>query len=190
MAKAKTEKLPSPSPQTVFNEPLTDLEAKVERVLTDIEAAMASLTGLTPLDVAGRQKTSGKLKLGEEVALLAIAKVMEYRPAAFMGLANKDHGDDPEAVETLPMQEGLERIKLLARLVVRLKDLVTLLADTILVLGAQVKDVATAAYPIAKGIALSDAIARGLLAPATDFYGALGRKGARTKAAKQVVRKD
>jgi hypothetical protein len=107
-----------------------------------------------------------------------------------MPLADKDGGIDPTTFETDLLRDHLERREILGRVLAAAEAVSSPLGDTVLTLGEQVRPVLLAAYKIAKPIADSDSKVRTRLAPALDFYGKIGRRGAETRAAKKSAATD
>lgn len=185
MVGAKIAKDATSARESVFDLPLDELASRVDAVHAQVGEALATLAGLTRLDATSRLHGANKLKQGEEQALLALARVIEAHPDLFASVKAKRRNGTMQPIEARTLREGLERIALLAALVAELKEQVTLVADTILTLGAEVKATSSAAYPVAKALARVNDTLRGLLAPTTDYYSSLARKANRTKAAKR-----
>ena len=100
-------------------------------------------------------------------------------------LADKDDGRDPERVETELLGARLDRCATLARVAERATSLALRLDDTVLAQGERCKPVLLSAYGIARTLAPHDPAIQTLLAPAIDYYGAIARKAARTRAEKK-----
>lgn len=162
------------------------LEKNAVRVMGLLEEIAGLLPGLVLFTAEQRLSTDGRLRgKDEEGALRAVLQVIERDPAAFRVLADKDDGRDPERVETELLRARLDRRAVLARVAERVAPLAQRLDDTVLAQGEQCKPVLLSAYGIARTLAPHDPALGTLLAPAVDYYGAIGRKAARTRAEKK-----
>lgn len=132
--------------------------------------------GLTSLTDDERQHTAGRLRQGEDKAMHAILDCMDAMPSLFASLADKDHGKDPNKVETLPAREALARAQSLIPIVEAADRIARMLADDLLAAVAKARDVTVPAYAIAKANASANAKLRGKIAPAMDFYARTSRR--------------
>lgn len=160
---------------------LEDRVARAKQLFGEIEQLLPGLVTMTEDD---RRHSEGKLRDGEADALTAVIDVADQHPQYFAALADKDGGVDPKTFETDLLRGHLARRKLLGSVAVAAAELTAPLGDTVLMLGEQVRPVLLAAYQIAKPIAVADEKLRSRLAPALDFYGKIGRRGAETRAKK------
>ena len=162
------------------------LEKNAVRVAGLLEEIEGLLPGLVQFTAEQRQGTDGRFRgKDEEYALRAVLAVIERDPGAFRVLADKDDGRDPERVETELLRARMERRGLLARIAERVAPLAQRLDDTVLAQGEQCKPVLLSAYGIARTLAPHDPAIQTALAPALDYYGAIARKAARTRAGKK-----
>jgi hypothetical protein len=152
--------------------------AKVQKIATGLSAIATQIAalGLPSLTAEERATASGRLRGGEDVALLAILDTMDAFPAVFQSLAAKDFGTDDTAVETAPSRAALAQGEALQALVATAQQLAQSLSDAVLAAFTQVKEVTVPAYAIGKASAVNDAAVRKVLAPALDFYGAQSRR--------------
>lgn len=162
--------------------------ARAEALVTELEGL---LPGLVLFTVEDRSHSDGRIRNeGEERALRAVAATIEGAPGAFQVLAAKDNGRDPKRVETELLVARLDRRAVLARLAERLAPLAQKCEDTALAQGELCKPVLSAAYQIGKTLAEHDPAMRTTLQPALDYYGAIGRKAAATRAANAESKTD
>lgn len=162
--------------------------ARVEALLLEIEGLLPGLEHFTSDD---RTHSEGRFRNeGEEGALRAVLATIERDPAAFRVLAAKDNGRDPKRVETDLLLARLNRRAVLVRIAAKLGPLAQKCEDTVLAQGELCKPVLSAAYQIARPLAEHDAEIRTSLQPAIDYYGAIGRKAAATRAANKADKPD
>ena len=166
--------------------PLDVLRANAAKAAALIQQARALLPGLFLLTDEDRRHSDGRLRDGEDKALLAVLDVADARPESFKVLADKDSGRDPKTFETALLRERLERRAALADLAAELAPFAQELGDTLLVLGSFARMPTLAAYGIAKPLAQYDAEVRTKLAPALSFYGNLAQRAAKARAAKKT----
>ncbi|MFO0649435.1 MAG: hypothetical protein U0326_24555 [Polyangiales bacterium] len=158
--------------------------ARVEALLLEIEGLLPGLEHFTSDD---RTHSEGRFRNeGEESALRAVLATIEHDPASFRVLAAKDNGRDPKRVETDLLLARLNRRAVLVRIASKLVPLAQKCEDTVLAQGELCKPVLSAAYQIARPLADHDAEIRTALQPAIDYYGAIGRKAAATRAANKA----
>jgi hypothetical protein len=162
--------------------------ARAEELLVEIEELLPGLEHYTTED---RTHSEGRFRNeGEEDALRAVLTTIERDPAAFRVLAAKDNGRDPKRVETELLLARLNRRAVLVRLAGKLGPLAQKCEDTVLAQGELCKPVLSAAYQIARPLSEHDAEIRTALQPALDYYGAIGRKAAATRAANKAGKQD
>lgn len=162
--------------------------ARAEELLTELEGLFQ---GLVLYTVDDRTHSDGRVRNeGEENALRAIGATIERDPAPYQVLASKDHGRDPKRLETELLMARLDRRAVLAKLAKRLTPLAQKFEDTVLAQGELCKPVLSAAYQIGKALAEHDPATRTTLQPALDYYGAIGRKSAATRAANAESKTD
>lgn len=155
--------------------------ARVAELLAEIEALLPGLESFTSED---RTNTDGRIRgKDEENALKAVIATIEHDPGAFRVLADKDEGRDPKKVETELLKVRLARRSILADIADVLSPVAQKIEDTVLAQGELCKPVLSSAYRIAKPLAEHDKDIRTKLQPAMDYYGGIGRKAARTRAA-------
>ncbi len=156
----------------------TPVAAQVQKIATGLSAVAAQIAalGLPSLTAEERATASGRLRGGEDAALVAILDTMDAFPAVFQSLAAKDFGDDDTALETAPSRAALARGEAVQALVATAQQIAQSLGDAVLADFTQVKDVTVPAYAIGKASAVNDPKVRKVLAPALDFYGASARR--------------
>lgn len=163
------------------------VEKNAQRALGLLEELEGLLPGLVQFSAEQRHETDGRFRnADEEKALRAVLKVVERDPGAFRVLADKDGGRDPERVETELLAARLDRRATRSRVAERVATVAQRLDDTVLAQGEACKPVLLSAYGIARTLAPHDPAIQTLLAPAIDYYGAIGRKAARTRAEKKT----
>jgi hypothetical protein len=162
------------------------VDARVAKLVTSAQGLIAqfSALGLPTLTAEEREHASGRLRVGEDVALEAILDTMDAFPGVFQSLAAKDGGTDDSAVETGPARGALAQGQALQPLAAIAQQIAQLAGDAVLGSFSQVKDLTVPAYAIGKASASHDASVRKALAPALDFYGATARKRAIDKKVK------
>jgi len=172
--------------KTIDDMSAEQLQKNITRAAGLLEELEGLLPGLVHFTAADRGDTDGRIRgKDEEDALRAVLAVIEHNPGAFQVLADKDDGRDPARVETELLRARLDRRALLAGLAERVAPLAQRLEDTVLAQGERSKPVLLSAYGIARSLAPHDPALKTLLAPALDYYGAIGRKAARTRAEKK-----
>lgn len=158
-------------------------DAKVQKLVASVAQVGAAVDalGLPALTDEERRTAIGKLRAGEADAMVAIFDAMDAFPGVFAPLAAKDGGVDPNKLETEPAREALADSQSLGPLADELQTVAARVADAVLALATQAKEVSVPAYAIGKAGAASDAKLRKAMAPALDFYG--------RPAAKRVAKK-
>lgn len=161
--------------------------ATVKDALATVTALEANLDtfGLASLTDEERLHSNGRIREGEDAAILAILDTIDASPATFQALAPHDHGDDPKVVETAPARTAIERRELLLPLRDRLAALVQRLSDDLLSSGALARDVSVPAYAILQANAAFDPNLRKKGATAISYYGKAPKKAAATRAKKK-----
>ena len=150
-------------------------------VATARAAVKAAKTALAAVDLAKltadeRLHTSGRLREGEDRAIVALLDAMDKHAPTFQALADRDGGTDPRAVETAPVRSALERRALLAPLAEELEELLTAVNDDVLACADKAKALSVPAYAIARANATVDAKLRKSVSPTLDFYAKLARR--------------
>jgi hypothetical protein len=163
---------------------VAELEKAVDEALGHLAKARALLPGLAPVTDDARGQFQ-RLRDGEDAAVLAILEAVDVRPALFESLADQDGGHDPKRFETDFLRDSLRKRDVLAKAARELAPFSQAVGDAILELGGDAKGPALAAYRIASGVRETDALLREKLKPASDFYGAIGRRSSATRAKKR-----
>jgi len=167
--------------------PVEALRERVGQARALLAQILALFPGLVMLTEADRRDSDGRVRGDDERdALSAVLDAVDERPEVFACLADKDHGVDDGRVETELLRERLERQECRSDLGDVLAPLTQAVEDTALVQGERCKPVILAAYQIARPVAKHDPALRTKLAPAVDYYSAIARKGARTRAASKA----
>jgi hypothetical protein len=156
------------------------LEAAVKKALAAVRASRAELDKheLASMTSDDRQHSAGKLRDGEEAAMIAVLDTVDAHPGQFASLAPHDHGKDDAVVETGPSRTALARRALLAPLATELDAFLTRVGDDMLVSAALAKDVTVPAYGIIRANAPLNAALRTSAAAAIDFHAGPARKRA------------
>jgi hypothetical protein len=172
MAKGKTTAAAKKAPG------MTALEKAVEKATQGVRAARQALEGqdLESLTPDGRLHSAGKLREGEDLAMIGVLDTIDKFPGLFAALAPHDHGEDDQAVETGPSRAALARRALLAPLAKELADLLARVSDDMLACGEKAKDVTVPAYAIIKASAASSPALRASAAKAIGFYAAQAKR--------------
>jgi hypothetical protein len=158
-----------------------DLASVLEKADALVEEIWGLLPGLATLDREARVHSTGRLRDGEAHALGAVIDVVAQNPSLFTFLADHDFGTDPKKVETSLLRDRLAHVERLRAFADDVRALADALTDTALVLGEKVRPPLLAAYKVAQVAAQHDEKMRGTLAPATDFFGKIGRAGLATR---------
>ncbi|APR82198.1 Hypothetical protein A7982_07547 [Minicystis rosea] len=161
---------------------MSALEKAVQKARAAVAAAVSELEkhDLESLTPDGRLHSSGKLREGEDEAMVSILDAVDAQPGVFAALAPHDHGQDAKVVETAPARTALARRALLAPLAKDLDALLTRVSDDMISSGEKAKDVTVPAYAIIKANADIAPALRKTAAPAIGFY---------AKAAKRLPKK-
>jgi hypothetical protein len=167
---------------------LADLKSRVSKALALVGQIGALFPEAVSLSTDDRMHSQGKLRVGEDKALLAILDGIDAEPAVFSSLADKDQGHDDKVVETDLLRERLARMTQFTKVSDALARAAALLGDTALATGDQVKPITLAAYAIAKPVAENDKTMRTAIADALSFYGRIGKAGAKSKAKKRIAK--
>jgi hypothetical protein len=167
---------------------LADLKSRVSKALALADQIEALFPEAVSLSTDDRMHSQGKLRMGEDKALLAVLDGIDAEPAVFSSLADKDQGHDDKVVETDLLRERLARMTQYSKVSDALGSVAALLGDTALATGDQVKPIALAAYAIAKPVAENDKTMRTAIADALSFYGRIGKAGAKSKARKKAAK--
>ncbi len=117
-----------------------------------------------------RAVTNGRILTDEMPALHTMLDVIDAHAAVFASLAAKDHGRDPDRVETAPARHALELLEALVPLVDELAVAHRRAADLALRLGELTRSVTTPAYAIGNANAAVNPALRSAMAPVNDYY--------------------
>jgi hypothetical protein len=168
--------------------PLKRVKAAVERATKQVRGIRASMPWLGKMDSERRRFSRGKLRDGENAALLSVADLVGRKEweGFFRPLAKMDKGKKPGVLEIARLKERLERRALYVALLDEIGDLWVMLSDTILYEGENVKPVLLKAYSLARKAAEDDEEMRTALADVIDFYGEPAKKATKTKAEKKA----
>ena len=161
------------------------LEKAAANVLAQLAAIRATLEphGLAALTGDERLHSNGRLRDGEDSAVVTILDTVDGHPAHFQALAGHDHGVDDAVVETAPARAALARRRLLAPIVAELVAIGARVSDDVLASGASAKDVSGPAYAIIRANAKLDKKLRASASPALDFYAQAAKRKAPAKPA-------
>jgi len=157
----------------------TELTRRAAKALAGVDEITSTLPPLFALTTQERRTSNGRLRDGEEEALLAVLDVADHVPEAFRALGADGGGLNHH--ETGRLRDALKRGLALDELVAALEELTRMLRDSQLVLSGDARRSVLAAYPIAKAIATHDDVARTKLAPALNYYAAPARLAARRR---------
>lgn len=163
-----------------------DVAQRVEKVLGLIAAIEAELGGLEELTEDARKYSNGRFREEESPNITTVLDTADAFPNLFVALAARDRGEDDDVFETGPTRDDLARRDQMARVEAALEPLAQRVGDTVLVLGARVREVSTPAYAIARVAASLHPKLRVMLAPATKSYAASAAKGQPVKKAKRT----
>ena len=161
---------------------VVELEKRCREVVELIARARERLPGLEIL-LDDERAHKVRLRDGEDVALEATLRAAEVRPAAFESLGDRDGGRDPDAFEPGVLRDRLRVRSALATLNQSLAPFAQAVSDGVLTLGDSAREPIRLAYRIASGLRATDGKVREALKPATDYYGGIAAKGAKTKKA-------
>ena len=164
---------------------VAELEKAVDEAMGYLAKARALFPGLAAISDEARGQLP-RVRDGEDVAIMAILDAVDTRPAFFESLADQDGGHDPKRFETDFLRDSLRKREILAKAARELAPFSLAVGDALLELGSDAKGPALAAYRIASGVRETDAILREKLKPASDFYGAIGRRSSATRAKKRA----
>jgi hypothetical protein len=161
------------------------VSTKIAKLAADARALLVQVhgQGWPAMTADERLHTTGKIREGEAVAMVAVLDTMDAFPGVFQSLAAHDGGVDPDAVETEPSRDAVAQglalqvvLDAVEPLREAVEDLEQCVSDAVMASFARAKEVTLPAYVIGKASATNDAALRRRLAPALDFYGALVRK--------------
>ena len=169
----------------VFTMPLATLEQRAEQVMALLEQVDDLLPGLIELTEDAKGNSIGNYRDGEAEALSTVLDVAAKEPALFKGLADKDGGEDPKVFEGGLIRDRLDRAIILGAVIAKAKDLIGPLSDTRLHLGNQTRPVLLAMYEIVKPQAKNDVTIAATAKKALDFFSAIGKAAAATRARKK-----
>ena len=166
----------------IFDMPLQELEARVIKAGGLMQQALDLFPGLIVKTEDERKHSNGRIRTGEGEKHLILVDIMEAFPSYFEGLADLDHGLDPNVLETPLMRDRIQRAEILARLggIVGKFDA---MSDTVLHLRELVRDPIKEVYGIAKAMARANQKLKSMLAPVIDFYAVAAKAAAAARKA-------
>ena len=160
------------------------LNAKAKKIIEHLDAIDAVLEDAAELTDEARAVAHRMRGEAEKEALESVLDYADTMPSAFKGLANKDEGHDPNKFETVLLRHRLANGLTLAKLIERFDRTRLAISDSALYVATLVKPPILAAYEIAKPLAKNDEKNGKKLNPATNYFGAVARAGAKTRKAK------
>jgi hypothetical protein len=178
-----TPSAPANASASVLTLPLTEIQSRVTQALALWEQIVALFPGTVVLTAAERHSNAGKIREGEEPAMLAILKVADAFPQYFTSLVDLDEGVDPTKFETDLLRDRLARADALAPLADAFATQPVGIDDTVLQLRALAREPIASAYAIAKSVAPTNQAVSTMLAPALDYYRAIGKASAAARKA-------
>jgi len=174
MAK-KTVKKGKKSSNHVFNDS-DDAGASSDDLATIIAQArdqVAQIRALFPdaqeISADMRKHSTGKIGAEESQAMRGVIDAIDYAPALFDSLADKDDGVDPNVVETPLLRQRLDEYDLWQGLADDLENLQRIVSDQALLVGSHVAPCVRAAYFIAKTVAKTNEQIRVKIAAMEDY---------------------
>jgi hypothetical protein len=167
---------------TVLTMPVAELQQRVAQAVALWGQIVALFPGTVVLTSQERLSTP-KMGSDEEPALLAVLKVADTFPQFFTSLADLDEGTDPTTFETGLQRDRMARADALAPLAQAFATQPVGIDDTVLLLRGEAKEVVGRAYAIAKSLAPTNQPLSTLLAPALNYYRAIAKAAAATRAA-------
>ncbi len=175
---------PHPEDTTIADVSEEALNARAAKIIGHLEAIDELLEDAAELTDDGRSVAHRMRGEAEKEALESVLDYVDTIPVAFKGLANKDEGHDPNKFETGLLRHRLANGLTLTKLVERFDQTRLALSDSALYVATLVKPPILAAYEIAKPLAKNDEKNGKKLNPATNYFGAVARAGAKTRKAK------
>lgn len=169
----------------ILTMPLDELTKRVEEATKLLAQLSALLPGLLELTDSARSTSLGHYRHGEAEALSSMLDVADKKPALFESLADHDEGHDPTKFETGLIRDRLQRAILLGKLIDGAQEVLGPLSDTRLHLGNLTRPVLLAMYEIVKPHAKRDTAVASMAKDALDFFGAIARAAAATRARKK-----
>ncbi len=153
----------------VFTMPVEEVRERVAEAKRLVKKIRGMFPRLVTLEIDERVHSTGRLKPGEPDALRAVLDAAE---------AHREHFEPPAShrfkgahrFDVGPARDDLARREALAELATELDLLAMTLDDTVLVLGARVRDVAHPILALAKVVAETDPELRARLAPAARYF--------------------
>ncbi|MFT3774651.1 MAG: hypothetical protein QM820_55580 [Minicystis sp.] len=174
----------------VLKMPLDELQKRVEKALTLFAQLEELFPGLLELTDDARRHSVGKYRDGEAESLGSLLDVAAKKPVLFETLADQDEGDDPTKFEPTLVRDRLERAILLGKLLKAAEEFVAPVSDTRLHLANLTRPVLLAMYELTKPHAKRDPAVASLAKAAIDFYGAISRASAATRAKNKAGKKN
>lgn len=181
-----TQQAPVPTADDLADMPIAQLQAAVNQAIAALDKVASLLPNPTRLTTAER-KIIGRLKNGESAVLQKVGDVAAMPAYAPMvaSLGDMDYGDDPKKFEPELCKERLQRADLLAPLADKLESLAQDMSDTAFDLQHLGSEPLRAAYRVLRPVARTDATLKSLLKDVADYYEAIARAAAKTRAAKK-----
>ena len=176
--------MPKP-PDDIFTMPISELETRVAQIKGLFKQIAELLPGLIELPDNVKAHSVGNFRDGEAEALSGLFGVVALKPTLFDSLADEDAGDDPDAFEPELIQDRLQRAILLGELLAAGAKILAPLSDTRLHLGNLTRPVLLAMYEIVKPHAKRDPAIASKAKGAIDFFAAIARAAAATRAQKK-----
>ena len=166
----------------ILTMPLGELKQRVEQAVQLLEQIDDVLPGLVALTDEAKAVSVGNYRDGEAEALSGVLDVAAKKPALFEALADKDGGADPKVFEPEVIRDRLDRAILLGGVIAKAKEVVGPLSDTRVHLGNQTRPVLLAMYELVKPQAKNDPAIATMVKDALNFFSAIGRAAAATRA--------
>jgi hypothetical protein len=180
VAKPRSPKPPAQKTSLLTADPV-EVGKRVSAVLALLAQAEEALGPLVELSEDARLHANGRFRDGESAALENLLDTADAFSSLFVAIADRDQGADADAFESKPTRDNLARRDHLARLAGALDPLTRGVGDTVLALGASVREVTTPAYAIARIGASLHPKMRAKLAATSKYYGAPAVKAPQTK---------
>lgn len=171
---------PKHSDRSVFFLSPAQVRHGVKAARRRLDEVRKELPGMAVLDSEDRKHSNGRLREGEPEVMLSILDVVDGNQRLFQAMADADGGDEPSRIETEPTRANIARRAALAEVAAELEAMLAEVNDTLLVLGASIRQVVSPAYKIARAAADVNPKVRRQLGTATTFYSAPARDGARS----------
>jgi hypothetical protein len=156
----------------------SDLATTIAQARTEVAKVRAMFPDAQEISADMRKHSTGKIGPQESQAMRGVLDAIDYAPALFESLADKDDGVDPNVVETDLLRQRLDEHDLWQGLADDLENLQRIVSDQALLVGSHVAPCVRAAYFIAKTIAKTNEQIRIKIAAMSDVHAGKGRKKA------------